>query len=129
MARLEGLGRGGVTLARYVPDLAAVLAGARLSISQAGYNTVADVLVAGCRAVLVPYAQDGETEQSTRARLLAAAGHAVVVPEANLDATTMADAIDAALASPATPTRFDLDGARQTAMLLRRWLRDPPAPS
>ena len=127
MVRLEQLGSEGVTLARFVPDLAAVLSGAKLSISQAGYNTVADILVAGCRAVLVPYAQDGETEQTTRARLLAAAGHAVVVPEASLDATTMAEAIDAALASPATPTRFGLDGARRTALLLRSWLRDPPA--
>ena len=127
MARLEHLGGGGVTLARFVPDLAAVLSGARLSISQAGYNTVADVLVAGCRSVLVPYAQAGETEQTTRAGLLAAAGHAVLVPEANLDATTMAAAIDVAIASPATPTRFGLDGARRTAMLLRGWLRDPPA--
>lgn len=116
----EGGGR--MTLARFVPELASVLAGARLSISQAGYNTVADILVAGCRAVLVPYAQAGETEQTLRARLLEGAGRVVVVPETDLGGATLARAIDAALAAPARPMEVNLDGARGTATLLRALL-------
>ncbi len=53
------------------------MAQADVSVSQAGYNTVADMLVARCRAVLIPYAQDGETEQSDRAGLLEARGAAL----------------------------------------------------
>jgi predicted glycosyltransferase len=53
---------------------AALLANAELSISQAGYNTAADVLKAGCRSIMVPFAAGGETEQSRRAEALSALG-------------------------------------------------------
>ena len=43
-----------VAIERFRPDFAALLHHARLSISQAGYNTVADILTARCPAVLVP---------------------------------------------------------------------------
>ena len=122
LARLRHETAADVTLARFVPDLAEVLAGAKLSISQAGYNTVADLLAAGCRAVLVPYARDGETEQTSRAELLAAAGRAVVLPEAGLEAGNLPAAIDAALAGGTRALRLDLDGARRTATLLRELL-------
>lgn len=108
-----------LTLTRFVPDLAAILAGARLSVSQAGYNTVADVLVAGVRAVLVPYAQDGETEQSLRAAYLAQAGRATVVSEAGLDPASLAAAIDAALTAEPAALAVDLGGADRTATMLR----------
>ena len=52
---------------RFRKDLAGLMASARVSVSQAGYNTVCDMLVAGCQSVLVPYASGGETEQSLRA--------------------------------------------------------------
>ncbi|MFM9975854.1 MAG: glycosyltransferase family protein, partial [Beijerinckiaceae bacterium] len=58
-----------IEIRRDVPDLASHLSGARLSISQAGYNTVADILAAGCRSVLVPFAGGEESEQSERAGL------------------------------------------------------------
>lgn len=109
----------GLTILPFVPDLARVLAGARLSISQAGYNTVADVLVAGCRAVLVPYAQDGETEQTVRAEMLAAHGRAAVVSENELDGVTLARAIAAALDAPLSALPVRLDGAAQTAAILQ----------
>ena len=84
-ADFEGLVASGagkrVTVERFVPDLAVVLAGAKLSISQAGYNTVADVLVAGCRAVFIPFAQGGETEQTRRAALLEKLGLGLSLPE------------------------------------------------
>lgn len=108
-----------VTLARFVPDLAAVLAGATLSISQAGYNTVADVLVAGVRSVLVPYAQDGETEQTLRAVHLARAGRAVLVSEAELAPPSLAAAIDASLAAEIAAVALDLTGAERTAVILQ----------
>ncbi|MDX7950625.1 glycosyltransferase [Lichenihabitans sp. Uapishka_5] len=113
----------GVTVARMVPDLAAMLATARLSISQAGYNTVADILVAGCRAVLVPYAEDGETEQTVRATMMARHGRAIMVPERDLGAETLATAIDAALEAATPALNADLAGAPATASLLRRMVR------
>ena len=51
----------------------------RLSISQAGYNTLIDLVQAQAPAVLVPFAAAGEQEQSLRAARMAASGAAVVV--------------------------------------------------
>jgi predicted glycosyltransferase len=109
-----------VEIARFVPDLPQVLAGARLSISQAGYNSVADILRAGTRAVLVPFAAAGETEQTRRAVLLAGRGLAVVAPEAGLDADIMIAAIERALALSPAAGGIDLEGAPRTAQILRR---------
>jgi predicted glycosyltransferase len=120
-AAIEDLApRHGVEIARFVPDLPQVLAGARLSISQAGYNSVADILRAGTRAVLVPFAAAGETEQTRRASLLAERGLAVAVPEAGLDADIMAAAIERALALAPATSGVDLGGAPRTAQILRR---------
>ncbi len=107
---------------RFNPNLAIMLGKARLSISQAGYNTVADILAAGCASVLVPFSQDGETEQSRRTAILESAGLAIGIGEASLTAQTLHDAIDGALALPKTPHRISLDGAARTAAMLKQKL-------
>lgn len=112
-----------VSVETFVPNLVAVLAQADLSISQAGYNTVADILVAGCRSVLVPYARDGETEQGDRAAILSGLGLAVAVPEGDLSPERLAAATDRAMAHPRAVHSVDLDGANTTARILRRHLQ------
>ena len=107
------------TLFRFRKDFTGLLLNARLSISQAGYNTVCDILRAGCRSVLVPFAAGGETEQAARAERLERLGLAHVLPEASLDAATMTRTVERALAAPAPgPAPLDLGGARQTARML-----------
>ncbi|MCA8907033.1 MAG: glycosyl transferase [Rhodospirillaceae bacterium] len=116
------------------PDFPDLLTRCRLSVSQAGYNTVMDVVGAGCRAVLVPFARGQETEQTDRAALLAARGHVHVTAEAGLTPERLAAAVDAALAGPPPPP-LDLatDGAAATARILleaagrRRGVSDTPA--
>ncbi len=116
--------REGVTLRTFEADLATRFRSARLSVSQAGYNTVADVLSApDCRAVLVPHAARGETEQTRRALLLTARGLAVTLEEAALQPRSLADAIDRALDLRGRTTTFDFDGAAHTNDLLERTLR------
>ncbi|MBZ4138289.1 hypothetical protein JYG56_22835, partial [Escherichia fergusonii] len=66
-----------VSVVRFRKDFPSLLRGAALSISQAGYNTVCDVLRAQCRSILVPFTAGGETEQTVRANRLAALGLAV----------------------------------------------------
>ena len=112
----------GVTIRTFVPDLAARLARARVSISQAGYNTVADLVAARCRAVLVPYAAGGETEQPRRAALLEARGLAVVVDEAALGPAALARAVDRALDMPPPEADLSLDGAAFTRSIVERRL-------
>ena len=94
-----------------------------LSVSQAGYNTVMEILAARARAVVVPFAGGGEVEQTTRARLLVARGLLEMIEEGALDGATLAAAIERALCAPAPCARdIDLDGAAASARLLRQWL-------
>jgi predicted glycosyltransferase len=116
--RLASLSGKGVTIVRFVPDLPARLRQARLAISQAGYNSVGDVLAAGCAAVLVPFAAGGETEQTRRAEAMAARGWAACVTEAELSPERLTAAIEAALILPPRPP-IALDGAARTAGILR----------
>ncbi|CAO3414564.1 glycosyltransferase family protein [Azospirillum argentinense] len=110
----------GTIVERARPDFPALLRRCRLSISQAGYNTVLDVLQAGCRAVVVPFAAGSETEQATRAHLLEERGRLAVVDEATLTPDTLAAGIAKALALPPPPAiPLRLDGAATTARLLR----------
>ena len=97
-------------------DFRSALSRARVSVSQAGYNTVADLLATGARAVLVPFSADGEREQSIRARVLAEAGLARMIEEDRLTPGTLLEAVRRA-AAPATPpcSRIRLDGAGESA--------------
>ncbi len=122
LERLAGMAPHGVVVERARPDFRHLLVGCALSISQAGYNTVAEVLAAGARSVLVPFAAAGETEQSLRADLLARRGLAVTLAEADLDPAGLAAAIDAALALPVGRMDLDLNGAQRTAELVQEWI-------
>jgi predicted glycosyltransferase len=109
----------GVTVERARPDFPDLLARCTLSVSQAGYNTVMDLLRARCRAVVVPFARASETEQARRADLLAARGVLTVVAEAGLTPATLAAGIATALAGPPPPPLpLRLDGARETARMV-----------
>jgi predicted glycosyltransferase len=131
-ATLNGLSAAapdGVIVERARPDFPQLLARCRLSISQAGYNTVLDLLQAGCPAVLAPFATAKETEQALRARLLAARGRALMVETEDADeaelARRLADAVaQAAATSPAFLTAR-LDGAAQTVAQLESIWRRP----
>jgi predicted glycosyltransferase len=109
-----------VTLVRFRKDFPSLLRGARVSISQAGYNTVGDLLKTDCRPILVPFVAGGETEQTVRAERLKALGLADILPEKDLRPELVAAAVGAALEAPAQPsTTLDLDGAHKTAQIIR----------
>jgi predicted glycosyltransferase len=108
----------GVTLERFRPHLADLLARACLSIQRAGYNTVADLLVAGCRAVLIPDSDHRQREQPLRAARLEALGRAVTLREADLTRETMAQAMKKALAQNIAAVDLDLDGAQASARII-----------
>lgn len=125
MDRLMAMAPPEIEIVRFRKDFPSLLGQARLSISQAGYNTVCDILQARCRAVLIPFAAGGETEQTTRAEKLQELGLAVSVDEATLSAQALAEAIRATLAlDPAIGAPLRLDGARQTAIILRELLAE-----
>jgi predicted glycosyltransferase len=110
-----------VTLARFRRDFPSLLRGAKVSISQAGYNTVGDLLRTDCRSILIPFVAGGETEQTVRAERLKALGLADILPEEGLTAGDVANAVEKALAAPKQrATKLDLDGAEKTARIIRR---------
>jgi predicted glycosyltransferase len=104
-------------------DFANLLSTARLSISQAGYNTVCDLLQANCRALLIPFAAGGESEQTIRARRLEALKLAQVLPEQELSANSLSEAVTAGLkASPPAGHGLNLRGAERTTEILLQHL-------
>ncbi len=108
----------GIVVERARRDFTALLGRARLSVSQAGYNTVLDILRAGVPSVLVPFAQVKETEQQQRADALARHGRAVSIPEKTLTPEGLAAAIDDALALPRRRIEVAFGGAERAAEIL-----------
>ncbi len=108
-----------VTVERARPDFRALLARADLSISQGGYNTVMDILIAGCPALVVPFATEAESEQLFRAREFERRGLLTVLEEGEMTVAALAAAARRALnSSQAKPRTINLDGACGTAQAL-----------
>lgn len=130
--KLRSGAAGNVTVERNRADFRRLLKGCAVSVSQFGYNTAVDLLSAGCPAVVVPYAGDGETEQSTRAAVFAEKGWVDLLPEDALNAGTLHSAIvDACRRVRVSPLpSIDLDGCRNSTRFLRQLYRghlDAPA--
>ncbi|EJZ19262.1 glycosyl transferase (plasmid) [Rhizobium sp. Pop5] len=119
-----------VTLVRFRKDFPSLLRGAKVSISQAGYNTVGDLLRTKCRAILIPFVAGGETEQTVRAERLQALGLADILPEKGLTPDHVKEAVEKALAAPRRgPMQLDLEGAEKTAAIIRSMIAESLAQS
>jgi predicted glycosyltransferase len=117
----------GVELRRFVPDLGERLRSATASVSQCGYNTALDVVRAGVPALVVPFAEGREDEQTRRAGRLAGQGAVRVLAAARLEPETLAAEMQALLEF--TPRRLELDfgGAETSTRLLTELVREPVA--
>ncbi|HKJ50160.1 MAG TPA: glycosyltransferase, partial [Gammaproteobacteria bacterium] len=109
------------TVERNRSDFAELIRRAVLSISQAGYNTTCDLLGSDTAAVVVPFADGDELEQSLRARRLQERGRLVMLEQQELAPDSLAAAIERAVALD-TRIEVDLDGARRSAELIEQWL-------
>jgi predicted glycosyltransferase len=106
----------GIVVEQFRADFPKLLQGCLLSVSQGGYNTVMELIAAGCPAVIVPFAEGSESEQGLRGRLLADRGILQLVEPEALTPARLAAAIDQASAPAALS--LDLDGAAGTARIL-----------
>ena len=88
---------------------------ARASLSQCGYNTALDLVVAGVPALVVPYETVTENEQRGRAEKLAGLGAMLCLPAGNLQPQPLAHAIERLLAFTPLPAALALDGAQRSA--------------
>lgn len=115
-----------VTVERVRADFPVLLARAALSISQAGYNTVLDLVAAGRPAIVVPFDEGAETEQSIRAEAMERAGLARCLRLSGpkpAGAADLAAAVAAALAQEERPrASIDLDGVDRVCGILSQLL-------
>ena len=115
----------GVELHRFAPDLGERLRSASASVSQCGYNTALDLLRARIPALVVPFAEGREDEQTRRAARLERCGALRVLRPDRLAPATLAREIRALF--DFRPSRMDLDftGAQASTALLAGLVRDP----
>ena len=112
-------GEAGIELLRQVPDMVAEMRLARASISQCGYNTALDIIVAEVPALVVPYATATENEQSERATRLAALCAMQQLDAATLGPQRLAAAIEDLLAFTPRASALGLDGAKESARTMQ----------
>jgi predicted glycosyltransferase len=115
----------GVEVVRHVGDMVAEMRRARASISQCGYNTALDIVVAGVPALVVPYETKTENEQSMRAARLHGLGVLKHLVAAQLNAVALAAAIDALLGFTPRAAVLELDGTERTATIVAQIAHAP----
>jgi predicted glycosyltransferase len=115
---LAAMATSGLEVHEYRNDLANLMANARVSVSRGGYNTVVDIFQTGVPSVIIPNANDGETEQTRRAQLLADRQLAVMIDETGLNPDRMAEAIDHAADMPVPANVPNLNGVETTALIV-----------
>lgn len=113
-----------VAVERARPDFPTLLAKSALSVSQAGYNTVLDLVTAGGPAIVVPFDAGGETEQGLRAEALAQARLATCLRLETLTPQRLADEAVVAMARPAPTASILIDDGRR-AVAAVKLLLDP----
>ncbi|MEZ5648569.1 MAG: glycosyltransferase [Alphaproteobacteria bacterium] len=90
-----------------------------VSLSRAGYNTTMDILSAQARALVIPFAAEGETEQTIRAEVMARHRLLMYLTEDRLEPRQLAAALDAASQMPRpTVDTIDLSGRLASARLV-----------
>lgn len=126
-----------VVLRDHVEDLPAYMTAADLVVAMGGYNTSAEIVAAGARALLVPRTwKSGEhgtrasakvdAEQLVRAVALERLGLVEVLHPRDLSPEALADRMRDILGRPrpARPADFPLDGAARVADVLLEAARD-----
>jgi predicted glycosyltransferase len=115
--------RSGLRVEHAVPDLRAALSRAAVSVSQCGYNTALDILRTATPALVVPFGDGQEDEQSKRAASLRRLGLLRVLDPDRLSPETLAAEI--LETAQFQPRRLDLnlDGGGRTRRLVRALLQ------
>ena len=108
-----------VEIEKYSPHFIEHLRRADLSISMGGYNTIMNILATGVRSLVYPYTANDDLEQEIRAKKLANLGVVELLHPEMLAAEVLAPKIAEMLATKPARISFDMDGAPNTARILR----------
>jgi predicted glycosyltransferase len=117
-AALKASAPANASVERARADFPALLAAAECSISQFGYNTALDLVAAGTPAVVVPYDEGKEVEQTIRATRFAALGLVENLPMAEVTPDTLRAAVDRAIARGPGTITIDRNGAERSVALV-----------
>lgn len=99
----------------FIKDMAAAYSWADIVVCRSGALTLAELSAAGVASILVPYPHAVDDHQTANARFLVEAGAALLMPEAELNARALADAL-IALAADRTRLTQMAQAARNQAM-------------
>jgi len=109
----------GVIIERNRTDFPVLLKNCLVSVSQGGYNTIMDVLLARSSAIIAPYSESDESEQCFRAELLQQRGLLRLIEHDRLTPALLARSIDEmAETKPASISGIDFSGAETTARII-----------
>jgi predicted glycosyltransferase len=108
----------GLRVDRTIPNLALVLQGCAVSVSQCGYNTALELAQSRVPSLVVPFAEGGEDEQMNRARRLEHLGLLRVLDPEALGAEALAAAIEDTLSFRPRPCVLRMRGAAVTSRFL-----------
>jgi predicted glycosyltransferase len=108
-----------IEIEKYSPHFTEHLRRADLSISMGGYNTIMNILATGVRSLVYPYTANDDREQHIRARKLASLGVVELLHPEMLAADVLGPKIAGMLAKKSARFRFDMNGAANTARILR----------
>jgi predicted glycosyltransferase len=118
VAKLRSASRQNLVIERFADHFVDWLAAADLSVSMAGYNTSMNTLAAGVPALMLPFEQN--REQRLRVEQLIADHSIRMLEEKDLEPERLAALMAAQLQAGRYRTWLDLDGARQTALLVEK---------
>ena len=116
-----------IEVRRTVADLCGAMRRAAVSVSQCGYNTALDIVRAGVPALVVPFNDNGDSEQTDRAERLEQLD-AVRVFRGPLEAAALAEAIRDVMRFSPAPAPLDMNGAERTATILKTALAERGGP-
>ncbi len=110
-----------VLIERNRSDFLDLMSRCKISISQAGYNTIMDILVTTTKAIVIPFEGQAEREQLLRAQALAHKNVLKIVREKDLSTATLIKAIAKLEQKPNIETMsLNIEGAAMTASLVHK---------
>jgi predicted glycosyltransferase len=113
--------RVGAVLHEFTPHFLQWMAAADLTVTHAGYNTCANILETGARALLLP--DPAMSDQALRAAVFGKRGLATTLRWEGLTAERLAEAMATALQSPSPAHAIALNGAARTCTLIEELVR------
>lgn len=117
----------GIHVARAIDDVCGAMRRASVSVSQCGYNTALDIVRARVPAIVVPFEENGDSEQTVRAHRLERLG-AVRVVRAAEGPRALAEAMAAMPRTSRAEMPLDMYGGPRSTELLIAAMRQPTAP-